>query len=86
MAISSFYKVAFFVSFIFCFNAYKQITLHTNKLFILFDSNNYNQCVISSKNKKSFCNDEIQLYIDKDSYYLNKKLITISDFSLWGYM
>jgi len=45
----------------------------------------HNQCVISSKNKQSFCNNEVQIFIDNDEYFKNKKLITISPGGFKGF-
>jgi len=46
---------------------------------------NYVQCVISSKNKTSFCNNESKLFIDNNDFYSNKKLITISPGGFKGF-
>jgi hypothetical protein len=36
------------------------------------------QCIISSKNKKSYCSEDGNFFIDDNDYMLNKQLITIS--------
>jgi hypothetical protein len=46
--------------------------------------NNKKQCIISSKNKKSFCNNNISVFLD-DEYFKNKQLITISPGGFKGF-
>lgn len=75
MRVSSVFKIIVFVSVIYTFNSYK-LLLHKNKSFLL---NNHNkQCIISSKNKKSYCGEDEKLFLDKSELVYGKKLITIS--------
>jgi hypothetical protein len=53
-----------------------KIILH-KKSNLLLHSNN-KQCIISSKNKKSYCGEDEKLFLDKSELVYGKKLITIS--------
>jgi len=86
--ITPLYKLTFFLffGFIYLFKSYKIIKdTFLSRNLSLNNSNKNNQCVISSKNKKSYCNEDVNLYIQNDSYYLNKKLITISPGGFKGF-
>jgi hypothetical protein len=53
------------------------------------NKNNYNennkQCIISSKNKKIYCDNEANIYIDQNKNYNEKELITISPGGFKGF-
>jgi hypothetical protein len=75
MTYSPIIKIVLFIGFIFTYNSFK-----LNKK-IKFNSSLYNsknQCIISSKNKKSYCSDNECLFINNNDEIFNKKLITIS--------
>jgi len=80
-------KIIIFVGFVYTYTSYKlSLSNPVKKSFLLKSATTkHNQCVISSKNKKSYCNNEVQLFIDKDDYYFNKKLITISPGGFKGF-
>jgi hypothetical protein len=53
--------------------------------FIINSSKNHEQCIISSKNKKSYCNENEEFFINKNEFLNNKKLITISPGGFKGF-
>jgi hypothetical protein len=57
------------------------------KPILLMDSSDKKkeQCIISSKNKKIYCNSEAKLFVDKNEYLREKKLITISPGGFKGF-
>jgi hypothetical protein len=72
-------KIILFLGINYCFN-----TLTRRRIIMNSDYKN-KQCIISSKNKKSFCNDEAKWYIENNDIYNNKKLITISPGGFKGF-
>jgi hypothetical protein len=76
MRIYPLYKIFIFISFAYCYSF--TISKKTNKTIHYAINNKNNQCIISSKNKKSYCNDESKIFLDENEFYFNKKLITIS--------
>ena len=77
MITSTIFKIFLFISLMYSCDSFKQY-VNKKKQFILNDIKNHKQCIISSKNKKSYCCEDEHLFIDKNDYILNKKLITIS--------
>uniref|UniRef100_A0A6C0EV36 PNPLA domain-containing protein n=1 Tax=viral metagenome TaxID=1070528 RepID=A0A6C0EV36_9ZZZZ len=49
------------------------------------NNNNKSQCLISSKDHNVYCNEEVDLYLNKNNMLLNKKLITISPGGFKGF-
>jgi hypothetical protein len=58
---------------------YKKKTLYIN------NNKKGSQCVISSRNKKIYCNSEVKLFIDTNDYISDKRLITISPGGFKGF-
>jgi len=65
------------------FNSFKSLIHKKSKL--LLNSNNHNQCIISSKNKKSYCGQDEQIFLKKNDFLTDKKLITISPGGFKGF-
>lgn len=82
--INKFYHIFLFIGFATCFKIYNNLR-NSNSINIRLNNNGNNQCVISSKNKQSYCNSDVSLFINSDDYYLNKKLITISPGGFKGF-
>jgi hypothetical protein len=59
------------------FNSFK-ISINKCSDLSLYNTKNNKQCIISSKNKKSYCNEAEELFFDGNEFIVNKKLITIS--------
>jgi hypothetical protein len=81
MTYSPIFKIIIFVGLMYTFNSFNlSITKNTN--LVLYNTKNNKQCIISSKNKKSYCNegegDSGELFFDENEFIINKKLITIS--------
>lgn len=55
-----------------------------NKNTKLYNSSDY-QCIISSRNNNIYCDNEAQLFLDKNDFLLEKKLITISPGGFKGF-
>lgn len=83
MAISSIFKIIVFVSVMYSLNSFRTL-LHKNSE-LLLHSANHNQCIISSKNKKKYCEKDEKIFLDKNDFLLNKKLITISPGGFKGF-
>lgn len=77
MAFSPIFKIIVFVGIMYTFNSFK-ISVTKNKKLLLHNTKNNKQCIISSKNKKSYCNESEELFFDGNEFIVNKKLITIS--------
>jgi len=77
MAFSPIFKIIVFVGIMYTFNSFK-ISITKNKDLLLYNTKNYKQCIISSKNKKSYCNEIGELFFHENEFIVNKKLITIS--------
>jgi hypothetical protein len=80
-----FYKLSIFIGFIYCFKTYNLYNNIKLKSKLIKDNIKDNQCIISSKFSKSFCNDEIKIFVDMDNVYKDKKLITISPGGFKGF-
>jgi hypothetical protein len=77
MAFSPIFKIIVFVGMMYTLNSFK-ISVTKNKNLLLYNTKNYKQCIISSKNKKSYCNDAEEFFLVENESIMNKKLITIS--------
>jgi hypothetical protein len=77
MAYSPIFKIIVFVGLMYTFNSFK-LSIHKSNNLLLCDTKNNKQCIISSKNKKSYCNEIGELFFDENEFIVNKKLITIS--------
>lgn len=77
MVYSPIFKIAIFVSLMYSYSSFKQYVNKKSNL-MLNDTKKQKQCIISSKNKKSYCSEDGIFFIDDNDYMLNKKLITIS--------
>ena len=83
MPTSPIFKIIVFVSMMYTFNSFKSLIHKKSKL--LLNSNNHNQCIISSKNKKSYCGQDEQIFLKKNDFLTDKKLITISPGGFKGF-
>lgn len=78
---------------LFIFFCVKNITLsliinkNHKEFFCLYTKNNNidNQCIISSKNNNIYCNNDAQIYLKKNEFINDKKLITISPGGIKGF-
>jgi len=77
MACSPIFKIIVFVGLMYTFNSFK-ISINKSSDLSLYNTKNNKQCIISSKNKKSYCNEAEELFFDGNEFIVNKKLITIS--------
>jgi hypothetical protein len=77
MAFSPIVKIIVFVGIMYTFNSFK-ISISKNKDLLLYNTKKYKQCIISSKNKKSYCNEAEEFFLIENDSIINKKLITIS--------
>lgn len=77
MTYSPIFKIIIFVGLMCTLNSFKISINKTNNL-LLYSAKNTKQCIISSKNKKSYCNEAEELFFDGNEFIVNKKLITIS--------
>ena len=70
-----------------CFNCFVNIIYNSYKKynFILNTNNNKNQCLISIKDNNIYCNEDVELYLNKNNNLINKKLITISPGGFKGF-
>lgn len=89
MTSSSILKIIVFVGIIYTYKSFR-IIMNNNKKNLLYSTKlyskkNHKQCIISSKNKKSYCNNEEDIFINKDNFFLDKKLITISPGGFKGF-
>jgi hypothetical protein len=83
MVASPIFKIIVFVSVMYTFNSFK-ILIHKNPKLLLYN-HNHKQCIISSKNKKSYCGEDEKVFIDKNEFLYGKKLITISPGGFKGF-
>jgi hypothetical protein len=75
MTYSPIFKIVLFIGFVYTYSSFK---LNKN---INIDTSLYNsktQCIISSKNKKSYCGENECIFINNNDKIFNKQLITIS--------
>lgn len=80
------YKILFFVSISWCCTSLKlNAMLNKGKQIAENTTPETKQCVISSRNKTSYCNTDSKLFIENNDYYSNKKLITISPGGFKGF-
>jgi len=77
MITSPVFKIFLFISLMYSCTSFKQYKNKQSNL-ILNDTKKQKQCIISSKNKKSYCGEDEHFFIYNDNYISNKKLITIS--------
>lgn len=70
------YKILLFIGVNYCVTSWR--TKYHGRHPILLKNSAQNNCIISSKNKKSYCDMDANLYLDKHSMHSGKKLITIS--------
>jgi hypothetical protein len=77
MAYSPIFKIIVFVGIMYTFNAFK-ISIRKSSSLILYNAKNNKQCIISSKNKKSYCDEVGEVFFIENEFIVNKKLITIS--------
>jgi hypothetical protein len=84
MATSPIFKIIIFISMMYTYNSLI-ICININPNLDLCSSKNSNQCIISSKNKKSYCGEEEQIFINNNELICNKKLITISPGGFKGF-
>jgi hypothetical protein len=84
MANSPIFKIIIFVSIMYTYNSLK-IFIKNRPNLSLCNSKNNKQCIISSKNKKSYCGEDEQIFIDKNEFIYDKKLITISPGGFKGF-
>ena len=78
-------KVFIYIGTMYCYFTFKNISQTMYKIYCLYVKNKGKQYIISSKNKKSFCNSDSQLFIEKDHFFSNKKIITISPGGFKGF-
>jgi len=84
MATSPIFKIMIFVSIMYTYNSF--IIFNKKKTNLsLCNSKSNNQCIISSKNKKSYCGEDEKIFIDKNEFIYDKKLITISPGGFKGF-
>jgi hypothetical protein len=74
------YNILFFISFNYCFSLHFSQKKLNNKI----NENKNKICIISSKNKTSFCENNTNFYL-KENDLLNKNLITISPGGFKGF-
>lgn len=80
------YKILFFVSISYCCASLKIGGKLNKRTHILMNrTSETKQCIISSKNKTSYCNSDSKLFIQTDECCSNKKLITISPGGFKGF-
>jgi hypothetical protein len=77
MAYSPIFKIIVFVGLMYTFNSFK-ISRNKSTNLLLYNAKNNKQCIISSKNKKSYCNEVGEVFFHENEFIVNKKLITIS--------
>lgn len=82
MSYSPIFKVILFVGMMYTLNSFIQKKIPK---FISNSSKNRQQCIISSKNKKSYCYESQYFVINKNDILNNKKLITISPGGFKGF-
>jgi hypothetical protein len=81
-------KVFVFIILNTTITSWRKLFTKKTKLLMNSSTNNYKnngQCIISSKNNKSFCNSEAKLFIDTNDFLKGKKLITISPGGFKGF-
>lgn len=67
-------------------HTYNSLITYINSMYKkLCTSKKSNQCIISSKNKKIYCGEEKQFFINNNELICNKKLVTISPGGLKGF-
>ena len=74
MTTTSVFKIILFVGFIYTYKSF-YLSINKTRQTVLY---NKKQCIISSKNKKSYCNNEEEIFFCENEFVTNKKLITIS--------
>ena len=74
MTTTSVFKIILFVGFIYTYKSF-YLSINKTRQSMLY---NKKQCIISSKNKKSYCNNEEEIFFCENEFVTNKKLITIS--------
>jgi hypothetical protein len=82
-----FYKILIFIVVNKAVTSWRQ-HLHTKSRFILNsskDKTKEKQCIFDKKKNSIYCDSAIQLFIDKDDFLSNKKLITISPGGFKGF-
>lgn len=77
MGTSPVFKIILFIGLMCTYSSFKQ-NINKRNYLVLHDTNKGKQCIISSKNKKSYCGEDENLFINNNDYISNKKLITIS--------
>lgn len=77
MTYSPIFKIITFIGLMYTLNSIN-LTINKSGNLFLFNSENTKQCIVSSKNKKSYYNGTEELFLDENKYISNKKLITIS--------
>lgn len=86
-------KIFFFVSLNICLNAFCKKMCFKNRPLMMNNVDNHDvsiaehpkRCVISSKNKKSFCDNDAIIYINENQICSDKKLITVSPGGFKGF-
>ena len=76
MTYTPIFKILAFLGIICTLNSFNISTKKTKHL--LYGQMNNKQCIISSKNKKSYCDQVEDYFMDENNYMADKKLITIS--------
>jgi hypothetical protein len=84
MTTSPLIKIIVFVSIIYTYNSFK-LFINKKPSLVLYDMKNHKQCIISSKNKKSYCNEDEEIFINNNEFLYGKKLITISPGGFKGF-
>lgn len=80
----SLFKIIIFVSIVYTYNSF--IIINNKKANLsLYDTKKHKQCIISSKNKKSYCGQDEEIFMDKNDLIKGKKLITISPGGFKGF-
>jgi hypothetical protein len=80
----SLFKIIIFVSIVYTYNSFIIINNKKSNL-SLYDTKKHKQCIISSKNKKSYCGQDEEIFMDKNDLIKGKKLITISPGGFKGF-
>ena len=85
MKFSSVYNVILFVSFNYCLSTWWTVIVRKKPMLILNNHSKQDIRVISSRNRKSFHNSQLNFFLEKDDCIANKKLITISPGGFKGF-
>lgn len=79
MGYLSIFKLLIFMNLMCSCTSFKQsVNKKSNLILNDMKKQKQKQCIISSKNKKSYCSEDGIFFIDDNDYMLNKQLITIS--------